>query len=228
MRATAEAYICAHCSRVFLSDKPRSERREGFCCSRVCRGARLAQPEMVLARLMAKLDRHGSASHQPQLGSCWLFTGSTNRKGYGQFVMPTPPRINLAHRASWMLHNGPIPDGMFVLHKCDQPACCRPDHLFLGTNADNVEDMMKKGRYGANRPHKRGDEHWTHRRPDLVRRGKDIAGAVITEDDVRTIREMAQNGVRQNFIAAKLGVSKAIVSRVVQGTSWSHVPAHPP
>ena len=88
--------------------------------------------------------------------------------------------------------------------------------------------MMKKGRHGTNQLPQRGEEHWTHRRPELVRRGKDVAGAVLTDDSVRAIREMAQNGVRQNFIADKLGIGKHIVSQVVRRKTWTHVPDHPP
>lgn len=84
---------------------------------------------------------------------CWEWTGQRSREGasrrrgagYGQF-MGTWTRIVQAHRYSWELHNGPIPGGMFVCHRCDNPGCVRPDHLFLGTPKDNTDDMVRKGR----------------------------------------------------------------------------------
>ena len=78
---------------------------------------------------------------------CWVWVGPTNDKGYGQIrVGGRGSRCLLVHRLSWELHYGPIPPGMCVLHHCDNPPCVRPDHLFLGTLADNNRDMYRKGR----------------------------------------------------------------------------------
>jgi hypothetical protein len=114
---------------------------------------------------------------------------------------------------------------MSVLHKCDEPACCRPDHLFLGTIADNNWDMTAKGRRPkAGHPSfKRGDDHWTKKEPSKVARGEHHTKAVVNEEVVRAIREMANNGVRQNFIAEKFGISKYIVSYVIRRKTWKHV-----
>lgn len=76
---------------------------------------------------------------EPNCG-CWLWNGSSLERGYGRF------RGSLAHRVSWVLHNGPIPDGMHVCHRCDVTACVNPAHLFLGTALDNIRDMHAKGR----------------------------------------------------------------------------------
>lgn len=97
-------------------------------------------------RFWAKVDKSGD---------CWVWTASVFRErlGYGKFQTGSnrgESRVAYAHRVSWELHFGPIPNGLFVCHHCDNPPCVRPDHLFLGTAADNVRDMDRKGR----------DRHW--------------------------------------------------------------------
>lgn len=76
---------------------------------------------------------------------CWLWTGSITTCGYGQINIKY--KRYLAHRLSWNVHNGAIPKGFFVCHKCDNPPCVNPDHLFIGTHRDNMQDMLKKGRH---------------------------------------------------------------------------------
>src|SRR5262245_11822437 len=76
---------------------------------------------------------------------CWLFIGGENNCGYGYIHYQGEPEGT--HRISWQLHRGPIPDGMWVLHRCDVPSCCNADHLFLGSPQDNTADMMAKGRH---------------------------------------------------------------------------------
>lgn len=89
---------------------------------------------------------------------CWEWKRATNSMGYG--VLTVNYRTAYAHRLAWEMENGPIPDGALVLHRCDNPRCVRPDHLFLGTHADNMADMTAKGRhrYGENRPSLAGHE----------------------------------------------------------------------
>ena len=133
---------------------------------------------------------------------CWLFKGSTNQDGYGQLIWQR--KISGAHRLAWLDANGPIPEGLNVLHRCDTPACCRPDHLFLGTQAANVKDMDRKKR----------------------RRSRDAKGernnaAKLTLKKVAFVRKSKLSG---RELARRLGVSPAMISMIRNHKNWSHVP----
>lgn len=101
---------------------------------------------LIEGKVRARFDR--SWIPEPNTG-CWLWVAA-ERSGYGQFYTRHNGERDcfLSHRLSWLLHNGPIPPGLHVLHKCDTPLCINPRHLFLGTQRDNLEDMTRKGRRG--------------------------------------------------------------------------------
>ena len=80
----------------------------------------------------------------PLKSPCWIFLGIQNSSGYGTLLQDG--EFSAAHRVSWVIHNGPIPGGLWVLHICDQPSCCNPDHLWLGSPQENMEDMVAKDR----------------------------------------------------------------------------------
>lgn len=108
--------------------------------------ARSKRPDLVADRFWDKTDRRGR---------CWLWLAARDRKGYGKFGVGTlghDRRVESAHRVAWELTRGPIPGGMYVLHHCDNPWCVNPDHLWLGTRADNAADMVAKGRSTKGRP----------------------------------------------------------------------------
>ena len=99
------------------------------------------------------------------MSGCWLWTGALRPAGrnhqvnYGMMLLPRSRKGRSAHRISWELHCGGVPEGMNVLHKCDVPLCVNPDHLFLGTHSENMKDCVAKGRKNA----PSGANHWRHK-----------------------------------------------------------------
>lgn len=169
------SFTCVLCSAAFV----RPNRRPARYCTTACqarglRGAEKAKGPLE-ARFWAKVDRNGPVpSHRPELGQCWVWTASTTKLGYGQITVGPPRRSRKAHQIAWEIANGPIPEGLWVLHHCDNPPCVRSDHLFLGDVVANSRDMWAKGRSNFQlRPQDRqsGERHWTHTKPERVARG---------------------------------------------------------
>lgn len=127
--------ICQQCQASFLASPGNVKRGNGRFCSWKC----------FCQYRRAEHDRHfwDYVEKTDTVDGCWLWTGCTDVDGYGVFRSRPPTK---AHRFAWTLAHGPIPDGMWVLHSCDVPACTRPGHLFLGTPRDNVRDCIEKGR----------------------------------------------------------------------------------
>lgn len=134
---------------------------------------------------------------------CWEWTASLAGKGYGQIKIPGERKQMYAHRLSWMIHKGEVPQGKSVLHRCDNPKCVNPNHLFVGTHQDNSTDMKGKGR------------HLYGERNDR---------SILTESDVRAIKTLLEEGsLPQWRIAEMFGIQQMQVSRIKRGLRWSHV-----
>lgn len=140
-------------------------------------------------------------------GGCWLWSGSLNGNGYGH--VRHGGRVLLAHRLAWTIWRGAIPDGLFLCHKCDIRCCVNPDHLFLGTHAENMQDMWSKGRHGANR-------------------GEASHHAKLTEAQVGEIRSALAAGVPQREIAKDHGVTQSSISNIARGSTWKLIEEREP
>jgi len=135
--------------------------------------------------------------------SCWLWNAGKTPNGYGHL------KVNqvqyLAHRYSWLLHKGEIPDGLCVLHKCDVKECVNPDHLWLGTKGDNWRDCIAKGRHN---PGAKGERCWK---------------AKLTTVQVRSIRQRYLVEHNQSALAREFGVTSGTICRIVNNTGWKSI-----
>lgn len=141
-------------------------------------------------------------------GGCWIWTGAKKPSGYGNFYMRN--RYYNAHRASWEIHIGPVPDGLFVLHRCDTPSCVNPKHLFIGTPLENMQDMHKKGRSTG---------------PYLG--GELSPCAKLNREKVANIKRRLLSGEPGREMAREFGVSEAAISSLKTGKTWKSVAPTP-
>jgi HNH endonuclease len=136
---------------------------------------------------------------------CWIWTGTIGSEGYGQ----TPSPLfgdRYAHRVAYRLFVGPIPDGLYICHDCDNPVCVNPDHLYVGTAQENVADMWARGR--ANPTGAPGSRNGSAR---------------LSETDVQDIIQALSEGESQQVIADERGVSSFAIRRIARGKGWTHV-----
>jgi hypothetical protein len=157
---------------------------------------------------MSVSDRFARYVECCPMSGCWLWSGAPNRQGYGRLLVAG--RAVKAHRLSYEMHKGAIPDGMSVLHRCDTPACVNPAHLFVGSQVANIADMDAKGR---------------RRFGHIAPRGSASPRAILSEDVVLDLRRRKASGetLNQTEIAKAMGVAVSCVSRAVNGVTWKHL-----
>ena len=156
---------------------------------------------------------------------CWVWTHATDTFGYGR--VQYGGRVQSAHLVAWIKAYGEINEDRCVLHRCDNPPCVNPAHLFLGTLGDNTRDMVSKGRHGsATQPERRarGDRNGAHVHPEQLARGERQWKARLTEERVREMRRLyAAGGITYEQLARRFNVSPASAHKAVVGQTWAHV-----
>lgn len=167
----------------------------GFLVSHLCHNTSCCNPAHlylidIVERFWSKVDRSGN---HPK--GCWEWGASRIRKGYGSLGFKG--KTCRSHRVAWELTYGEIPEGLHVLHSCDNPPCCNPNHLFLGTNLDNARDKEAKGRGN----HSKGENHYA---------------AKLTDKQVAEIRDKFNRGIRKSQLAREYKVSKVHINRIIK------------
>lgn len=146
--------------------------------------------KLVKDRFWSKVDK---------TPKCWQWNGAVDSSGYG--ICTIGGKNYSTHRLSWQWANGKaVPKGLVLLHKCDEPRCCKPGHLILGTGNENVADRVKKNRSA---------------------RGKGNGRARLTERDVKKIKKLRQKGWTEKGIALLYGVGRSTISHILRGNTWS-------
>lgn len=181
---------CEYCNASYLRTNHRflSQR---FCTRACARASARKDPATQFWKRVHKTD------------TCWLWTGPVRGFGYGSISVQR--RTVSVHRFSWQLHFGPIPAGLQVCHRCDVPSCVNPAHLFLGTQRDNLSDMVRKGR-------------------QLSVSGESVGTSKLTEATVQKILQMLVARHPQREIAAAVGIGRVTISDILHQRSWRSVP----
>ena len=160
-------------------------------------------------RFWSKVDSsHGS-------DSCWNWLGCRSQDGYGSFQIDGLAKR--AHRMAFVYRYGPITDGLCVCHRCDNPVCCNPLHLWAGTTAQNMADKRSKGRQAM------GETHGTKTHPESIKRGAAHGRSKLTTEKVISIRQSAAAGATYKEIGSQWGVDSTAVGLIVRRKNWRHV-----
>ncbi len=194
-QSTRVPVVCAVCSNHFRAYRSQLKNGGGKFCSRAC---------YYQSQTVSLEERFFRYVGSKTTTGCILWSGCTSREGYGVLGSGTRKgRMLRASRIAYELLRSPIPQGLLVLHACDNPPCVNPAHLFLGTDADNMADKVRKGRQ---------------------RRGETTPGAKLTDAMALRIREQYATGkFSQKQLAEEHGVAQSLISLIVNRMIWKHI-----
>ncbi len=178
---------------------------------------------------MKSVDERFDEKWHVDSSGCFLWHAAAHPRGYGVFAI-TRKNLVAAHRYAFQRKNGGIPVGMVICHKCDTPACVNPDHLFIGTQADNLRDASNKNRLrtGDNSPSRMrpdlisdGVRKWAKEHPERLARGE--RRSKLSTEDVLTIRKLCKEGIAQSKIALMFSIHQVSVSMINLRKRWGHI-----
>lgn len=206
--------ICETCGVKFSFYQMKGRPIPRFCSYR-CRGHTGFKPggEVRLANLSEeeKFDRYKASFDKNVIRKegCWDWKGAVAKGGYPVMSCKKILGPDRGHRASWIIHKGPIPEGKCVCHHCDNPICTNPEHLWIGTSKENNDDKVKKCRQSMlPPPHKVGSEN---------------GASKLKEEQIKEIRLLLEKCETSREIGRQYGVSKTTILRIKNGTHWKHV-----
>lgn len=164
--------------------------------------------QATIERFWTKVDRSGGAN------ACWIWIAGRDQNGYGEFWIVGERRLKKAHRVAWEIDRGPIQDGLFVCHHCDNPPCCNTSHLYMGTVLDNTRDAAKRGLLARGRFH-----------------GDKVAGTLSGSNkltDAQVLNIFKASGETQRQLATRHGVSVTTIGNIRRGLRWWRLTGCPP
>lgn len=156
--------------------------------------------DKTIERFWSKVDKRGP-------DDCWPWKGATGQSGYGQLRRTSSRKLVCTHRMAIEIATDTNLDSLWALHKCDNPPCCNPKHLYAGTRSDNMRDVVER-----------------HRIKPRDQRGEKGGRAKITNDDVRLIVKMIRDGLNNKEIAKVFGLTHSMISAIRLKKAWSHIP----
>ena len=196
--------ICETCGKEYKWRRRNCDKPPRFC-SLKCKSyvglkTRTKNSELTNEQNRERIKKYYEKYVIKQEG-CWDWKGIIEHTGYGKLGVRPPIK---AHRASWIIHKGEIPKGLIVCHTCDNRKCTNPDHLWLGTHKDNIQDKIKKGR--SNTP-----------------KGSQLKASKLNESQVIEIKLLLEKKLTCSEISRQYGVERKIISRIKNGDTWKHV-----
>lgn len=176
-------------------------------CSHKCQAKKRAKDQKAAIKHLTVAERRELLKERifrrvNKVDGCWIWTGCIDKYGYGDMTF-LGESIG-THRAAYKAWNGKIPKGKFVCHTCDLPACCNPEHLFIGTPLLNTRDAIKKGRFDSCK----GENHYFSK---------------LKDKDVEKMKRLFKESIQMKMIAKIFGVSLSTVENIKYGRNWKHV-----